>query len=170
MKDIREPILEQLVIRLKPIGLPVKSFVPNNHKTPYFYIGDIVTYETENKESFQIAGIFTVELWSGTNEWKGSLKQPLKWLDEAKVRVQPTTRTRLDVSPYWNMHSQRLDNDQGLQQFGQTQRNWVAQVQYEFRAMQVLDAIDEYNVIHAGDNVTHNGSNVTHITYIKYTP
>lgn len=168
MKDIREPILRQLKLRLDPIGLPVKSFVPNNHKTPYIYIGGINTFQVQNKEAFELQGLITVELWSGTNEWKGSLKQPLKWLDEIKVRLQPTTRTRLDISPYFKMSYLRLENDLGIQQYGQTQRNWVATIEYDFEAMQILDAIEEEGVVHQTVPVEYNGEPVVHVSYLKY--
>ncbi len=143
MQDNRFDILSALVEVLKPIGLQVYSYVPNDMTKPYIYIGDIFFEELPNKDAFRLLGYVTIELITGSNEWLGSLKQPMEWYNDIKMAIKPRKTTVLIE----NMVYLRLDLDSGVQQFSESQRVYSATLQYEFQIQQAetwADNVDAY--------------------------
>ena len=159
MRDSRSEILKQLKGLLDTIGLPVYSVVPDNHPAPFIFIGGIELQQTLNKEQFQTIGTVNIELYTGSNEWLGSLDAPLSYLAAIKQAVQPSRKFVLDLTAsgmsmvYWV-----LFNDTGLFSISSTQKFYNAVIQYEFEIVE-----NEYfNVVAGADNVVFGTENVIH--------
>ncbi len=143
MYDNRYNILAALVTRLTPIGLPVYSVVPQDMSQPYIYIGDLFFEEMPYKDGFLLGGTLTVELLTGSNEWLGSIEQPLKWYNDIKLALKPYKKfVLIDKMIYM-----RMDLDTGLEQLTPTDRIYAATLQYEFQLQQSKpwhDVVCEY--------------------------
>ncbi len=143
MFDNRYDILAALVTRLTPIGLPVYSVVPQDMSQPYIYIGDLFFEELPDKDGFLLGGMLTVELLTGSNEWLGSIEQPLKWYNDIKLALKPYKKfVLIDKMIYM-----RMDLDTGLEQLTPTDRIYAATLQYEFQLLQSKpwhDVVCEY--------------------------
>ena len=157
MRDSRREILKQLIILLEPIGLPVYSVVPDNVPHPFIYIGSIQTQQTLNKQNFEILGTVEVELFTGTNEWSGSLDVPLGYLESIKMILQPSVNFVLPLGSSLWMVWWTLFNDTGLFTISSTEKIYSAVLQYEF---EISD--NTKFVIHNGIQGTHDNKNVIH--------
>lgn len=134
MQDIRANILGALSTALSPTGLGVYSFVPDNTSKPFIYIGEIELTQAPNKSNFYQEGTVMVTLYTGDAGWSGSLSQPLSWLNEIKVRLQyQVAHKLLPQMTYW-----MLLNDTGLENISDTERQYIANLQYEFHYAQPL--------------------------------
>lgn len=125
--------MKKLKEALDPLGIPVFSFVPSNQSGLFIYMGNISTYESQLKDDFLITGILNVTLYTGTNEWIGSLKEPLQYFNDIKVALQPTKGDVLDLEPDFSMIYFKLYGDNGVQQITPTDRIYVGNIQYEFQ-------------------------------------
>lgn len=132
MKDSRHSIYEQLFDLLKPVGVPTYSVIPNNIDKPFIYLGDIQFTEGQDKSGFLVTGFASIELYSGSNEWTGSLVPLLDNLYMIKYYLQPSKGFTLDLSPFFSMAYWTLSSDTGLLQYSTTERLHVATLQYRF--------------------------------------
>lgn len=142
MKDVRHSILYSLTNVLADVGLPVWSYVPNNTEEPYIFIGDIDTQQLGNKDEFRIGGTFSVELYTGSNEWKGSLETPLEWLYKIKQTLQPNVSSVLELNTIFDMTYLTLEFDSGIQQSTDTKRIYFAQMTYSFETIENQSYVD----------------------------
>jgi len=111
------------------------SFVPNNKKNHYIFIGDVQLIEKQ-VSCFVVAGSFTVELYTGTNGWTGSLTTPFDIAATIKSKIKPNNNSILDLSPSHTMIFMRMINDSGLQQISDTEKLYINTIQYEFELQQ----------------------------------
>lgn len=139
MEDNRYEILEALVDRLTPIGLPVYSVVPQDFTKPYIYIGDLFFETLDNKDAFLLGGVLTVELLTGSNEWIGSISVPLSWWNDIKLALKPRKRSVLIPK----MVYMRMSLDTGIEQMTSTARNYIGTLQYEFQLQQGISWADQ---------------------------
>lgn len=136
-KDPTKTILKSLYSTLSVIqDINVYSFVPNNKENPYIFIGDIQL--TENKTScFTISGTFTIELFTGTSGWTGSIEKPLDISSQIKSLMKPNKGSILDLLPDHKMIFMRMINDSGLQQISNIEKLYINSIQYEFELQQI---------------------------------
>ncbi len=162
MRDPRFVILEQLNSKLSTLLIPVYSVIPDDTPTPFVYIGDIQLSEIQNKTHFQLGGFATIEVYSGTNAWVGSIAPLLTSLDNIKVALRPNKNSVLDLSPKFNMSYWKLQSDTGLIQYSTTERLFVATLQFSFEITDLGVVTPTEDVVHYGVPVTHQGEQVTH--------
>lgn len=168
MRDPRRELLTELVTVLTPIGLPVYSFVPDQTEEPYIFIGEVLQEENNvNKDDFNTINIFSVELYTGTNEWTDSLLIPLGWINDIKIALQPYKGYVMDIGPIFNMVYLRLENDQGLTQGDAVKKIYYCFMQYECEIQQLYNEVVYENVIHNGENVIFEGENVVYLKKLK---
>ena len=81
MKDTRHNILTAIYDLLDPLGLPVYSIIPDNEPEPFIYLAEIDTQELPGKDFFVYGGTVAVELYTGTQEYTGSLETILQLME-----------------------------------------------------------------------------------------
>lgn len=138
MKDPRNRLLRQLVSRLTPVGLPIFSTVDLNSANPYIYIGDIQLSEVDNKTTWMQSGTFTVELFTGTSAWTGSLLEPISWIFDIKNALQTIKTDVLELDPTHQMIYMKLQNDSGLQNYSSSQKMYIGSLIYEFQIIELV--------------------------------
>ena len=137
MKDPRYQLIKKVRELLLPIGLPVFSMIPANNHNPFIFVGGVTTTQLQNKSRFRIGGILTVELYTGTNAWTGSIVEPLEWLDEMKIRLQLLTTSRPAITGNLRVVNWRLESDTGIQPISITEQLYTALIQYRFEVEQL---------------------------------
>ena len=158
MRDPRLDIMTTIVSLLEPMSLPVYTTVPNNEANPFIFLGPMNLSQAINKSEFQIIGTIDVELYTGSNSWIGSLLPAYEWLQELKTLLQPNIDFVLPLTDN-HMFIWRMNDDSGFTDITETEKLYVATVQYEFELNP--DIITKlYYVVHNGVQVTHNGQKV----------
>ncbi len=133
MKDPRYNIYEELVNTLSVVGTPAYTVIPSNSDKPFIYLGDIQFSEIQDKSGFLTEGFASIELYSGSNEWVGSIEPLLNTLFEIKYYLQPYKGSVIDLKPEFDMVYWKLSSDTGLIQYSTTERLHVATLQYTFK-------------------------------------
>jgi len=135
-KDPTKKILSALYQTLSGITeANTYSFVPSNKDKPYIYIGDIQLIE-QKVSCFVLSGTLTVELFTGTNRWTGSLETPLEISSRIKWYMKRDKNSILNLSPTHTMIYMRMVNDSGLQQISNIENLYINTIQYEFELQQ----------------------------------
>jgi hypothetical protein len=132
LKDHKTILLQKLVALLAPIGLPVLSIIPDSHPKPFIFIGEIESDQSGAKGNFVLTGGFVVELYTGSQEWTGSLEQPLKWSSDIKEALQPVADNTIDIGPDFQMVFLKMGYDSGLIQYDTANRYFNNRIQYEY--------------------------------------
>ncbi len=156
MKDIRTQFLKKIYKDLQGVGIPVYSVIPNNEPNPFIYIGDITSGEIANKSQFHTSGTVTVEMFTGTEVYVGSLIEPLSYYNSIKWILKPTKNYTPALYGF-NISTWNLDADSGLQQFSSTERMFVGTLLYNFTSTEHQGYIDR---------VESNGGTITSIDCI----
>ena len=161
MRDPRLDIMSTIVSLLEPMSLPVYTTVPNNEANPFIFLGNVNLSQAINKSEFQITGTIDVELYTGSNSWVGSLLPAYEWLQELKRLLQPNIDFVLPLTDN-HMFIWRMNDDSGFTDITETEKLYVATVQYEFELNpNIITTL--YNVIFGLDNVVFGLDNVIHI-------
>lgn len=136
MKDPKYKIYKELVGLLGTIDTPVYTVIPANSDKPFVYLGDIQLTEIQNKSQFFIEGFVSIELYSGSNGYVGSLKPLLDTLYQIKYYLQPNKGFVIDLTPQFSVSYWKLSSDSGLIQYSITERLHVATLQYTFKLLE----------------------------------
>jgi len=155
MKGIREALYNSIVTLLAPMDTPVYSYVPSNLGTSFIFIELTENTQLESKGCFYQGGILDIELYTGNSEWQGSILPMVRIVDQIKRLLQPYPAFK----PNAEMTDWRLLSDNGFQQLSDTERVYVASLQYEFEWMPEGSAELVY---HQGEQVTQTGINIIH--------
>lgn len=116
---------------LIPVGIPIYSTLPDSSPNPFIFVGEIEVSEADMKSSFLLSASFVIELYTGTQDWTGSISQALSWVNSIKEIIQPTKSSVIDLSPDFQMTTLKLGYDTGLTAYSTTERLYVDRIQYE---------------------------------------
>ena len=135
MIDLRYEMMKALKTRLDFVdaSLEVFSDIPDDYPNPFIYLGNIQYEEIQNKDNFLYRGIVTVELYTGTSKWIGSIKEPIDWLNTINYRMK-TSKTDFPTIPYFRLGMWKLSSNTGLQRISTTEKLYVGTIQYSFEA------------------------------------
>lgn len=138
MQDVRSDIIGAIYSLLEPHPLEVYNSTPANTKSPFIFIGRIdLDTQVQNKSNFELVGTVDVEVYTGDNAWTKSLAEPYQWLNEVKLRLQPTVAFVLPLTNQ-SMVRWKLDTDIDFYDISVTEKHYVATITYEFEVWQPL--------------------------------
>lgn len=137
MKDFNFDILEQIKLLLDPIGLPIYSDLPDNSDTPFILMLTPTTTELPVKSNFVSGGIVSIELYSGTREWAGTIAPILSYISDIKEALKPNKSFVLDLGPVFQMVTWLLLDGSGLTQYSTDERLYNSRLEYEFTVTQI---------------------------------
>ena len=135
MADLRYEMLKALKGKLSSISSTLKVFsdIPSSYPHPFIFLGDITVEEIQNKSNFLYRGIVTIELYTGTTGWQGSIKEPIGWLNSINTELKSSKSEKLDIANF-NISVWNLTSNTGLQNISTTEKLYTGVIQYRYEA------------------------------------